>query len=182
MRPHDQSEQWVKVAIALVVEKMSPDPGQAPLDQKHSLIAQSGRTSGTRVLITKRKAARILGGLWELPGGKVEPNESARQAVIRELREEVAIEVEPIAQLEQVEHRYDHAHVRLIPFICKRVAGTPQALEVDELRWVSPQNLANYSFPEASLPVIQSLAQWLKRNRDTLETTGNPTTDTPAAP
>ncbi|MEM9345819.1 MAG: (deoxy)nucleoside triphosphate pyrophosphohydrolase [Planctomycetota bacterium] len=161
---------------------MSSYPSEASLGQEQSHPSQHDAARPARVLITKRKAAQVLGGYWELPGGKVEPNEAAPKAVIRELREEVGIEVQPIDQLEQAEHHYDHAHVRLIPFICRWIAGTPQALEVDQVRWVSPHDLTNYAFPEASLPVIQSLTRWLERNNETLGAANRPATDTPALP
>lgn len=136
----------VDVAIGIVVDKVSP--------------------SEIRILITQRTADQVLGGLWELPGGKVEPDESAAAAAVRELHEEVGIEVQTIHTLTPVDHRYDHAHVNLIPFICKHVAGKPQPLQVDQVRWVRPDELADYAFPDASLPILDELRRWLDREID----------------
>lgn len=146
----------VCVAVAAVVENMStvaqPDPPAAgdaawgAADPEH-----------VRVLITRRRAEQVLGGCWELPGGKLESGESPEQAVVRELREEVGIEVRPIASLPRVEHVYEHATVRLLPFVCRRVRGLARPIDVAAVRWVAPDELASYRFPAASLPVIEAL-------------------------
>ena len=132
----------VDVAIGIVVDKMSP-------------------ASDTHVLITQRKPDQVLGGLWELPGGKVEPNETPSDAAVRELLEETGVHAQPIAALTPTQHDYEHAHVRLIPFICKHTGGTPQPLQVDQVRWVKPDQLADYTFPRVSGPVLAELIRWL---------------------
>ncbi|MGB0768491.1 MAG: (deoxy)nucleoside triphosphate pyrophosphohydrolase [Phycisphaeraceae bacterium] len=145
-----QTEQRVRVAIAAVVEKMSTAHADDPY----------------RILITLRHAAQVLAHHWELPGGKVEPHETPRQAVVRELREEVGIAVEPLAQLPPVDHDYPHAAVRLIPFVCRRIAGKPSPVEVAQTRWVRPKDLDQHAFPKASLPVLESLRAWLRTTPD----------------
>jgi len=150
----------VQVAVGIVVDKMSPNAEHAK-DRHPGRATTEHRDHTPRILITRRKAEQVLPGLWELPGGKLEPGESPRQAVVRELREEVGIEVTPVADLAPVQHRYDHAHVRLIPFICKHLAGKPRPLHVDELRWVRPDQLADFPFPDASMPVLHELTRWL---------------------
>lgn len=149
----------VEVAVGIVVDKMSPDCGPAgdPNDSSNATHA----TPPPRILITRRKPEQVLGGYWELPGGKLEPNETPAQAVVRELHEEVGIDVATLATLDTVDHRYDHAHVRLIPFICKHLAGTPRPLQVDAVRWAAPDTLADYTFPQASQPIITQLIRWL---------------------
>lgn len=170
----------VDVAIAAVVDKMSPDGTNA--SRSHGEPSPRPGTGTTqRVLITRRKAEQVLGGYWELPGGKVEPGESAHQAVTRELQEEVGIQIEPVLELDQVEHHYDHARVRLIPFICRWVTGKPRALEVDEVRWVALNDLHQYRFPQASLPVIHALLHRL-RHADKAHAKIDPRTDTAARP
>lgn len=150
----------VEVAIGIVVENMSPD---CTHDSDHKSATNQAPTSilHPRILITRRKPEQVLGGLWELPGGKRELNETPSDAVVRELHEEVGIDTLPVATLDTVDHRYDHAHVRLYPFICKHLAGTPRPLQVDAVRWVTPDTLADYEFPQASQPVLAQLIRWL---------------------
>ena len=150
----------VDVAVCVVVDKMSPVASAHEGDNCTPAATVSSRNA-PRVLITRRKAEQVLGGYWELPGGKVEPDESPSDAAVRELHEEVGIEVKPIHALAPTDHRYDHAHVRLIPFVCEHIGGTPKPLHVDEVRWVAPNRLVGYPFPEASLPVIADFLRWL---------------------
>jgi len=153
----------VQVAVGIVVDKVSIDANSAHHDHDRPapLVPDP---QPPRILITRRKADQVLAGYWELPGGKLEPDESPADAVVRELLEEVGIEVAPVAALPPVEHRYDHAHVRLSPFICRHLAGTPRPLHADELRWVRPEALSGYAFPDASLPILDELIRWLDNN------------------
>lgn len=159
MPKHKQAVDVVRVAVGAVVENMSTvqqdTPDHANSDANKAI--QAHPFDELCVLITLRSAKQVLAGCWELPGGKIEPDESPEQAVVRELREEVGIEVKPIVALPKVEHTYDHATVCLLPFICQRLQGTPKPIEVDDARWVRPSDLKSYTFPEASLPVIDAL-------------------------
>lgn len=156
----------VDVAIAIVVDNLSDQ--SPPQEGSGAVIGRINRPPASlRVLISRRKAEQVLGGLWELPGGKVEPGESPADAVVRELHEEVGIEVAPLHNLPTVEHAYDHARVRLHLFICRHIAGTPSAIEVDAVRWVTPDRLADYPFPDATQPVLAALLDWLDNNPQT---------------
>jgi len=154
----------VDVAIGIVVDNVSPCNAHA--EHQHDTPGSPTSTNQRpHILITQRKADQVLGGYWELPGGKVEPDETPRDAVVRELLEETGIHAQPIATLNPTQHHYDHAHIRLIPFICKHTAGTPQPLQVDQVRWVSPDQLDHYTFPQASLPILAELIRWLDDNQ-----------------
>lgn len=160
-RPEHPSQQpIVDVAVGVVLNKAAAKdthrdaPKHDPTAVKHAPIIR-------HVLISRRKAEQVLGGYWELPGGKVEPSETPTQAVVRELKEEVGIDATPIHPLPTVEHRYDHAHIRLHPLICQHTAGTASPIEVDEVRWVTPDQLTDYPLPQASLPVIEAFRSWL---------------------
>ena len=114
-----------------------------------------------RILITRRPANTVYGGYWELPGGKVDPDETPQEATVRELKEELGILVKPTQPLQAVSHVYPHAHVLLHPFICQWLAGKIEHLAVQEHRWVLPGELKNYPFPEANLPIIVQLMEFL---------------------
>jgi mutator protein MutT len=112
---------------------------------------------GDRVLVCRRKAEGSFGGYWEFPGGKCTPGESPAQCVVRELSEELAIEVRPTRALEIFEHDYPHLHVRLHPFFCELARGEPKPIECVQLEWVEPQRLVEYRFPEGNGPLILSV-------------------------
>ena len=108
-----------------------------------------------KFLIARRPDdGRHLARKWEFPGGKVEPGESATAALARELREELDVSVTIIEQLTPVEHRYPELSLRLIAFRCRLTSGTPQAGAHEELRWIGIEEVADYDFPEADLPIL----------------------------
>jgi mutator protein MutT len=98
-----------------------------------------------------------LGGLWEFPGGKVEAEESLEGALLREIREELGIEIAVGPEMFTIEHDYPTKSVRLHFFNCSIIQGEPQALDVSDLRWVTPSQLADFEFPPADAEVIQKL-------------------------
>ena len=110
-----------------------------------------------RILIAQRPANVHQGGLWEFPGGKLEQGESARQALQRELREELGIEVGSARRLIRVQHEYPDKAVLLDVWRVGNFAGVPQGREGQTLAWVSPDELAGYSFPAANIPIIKAL-------------------------
>lgn len=109
------------------------------------------------LLITQRLPDDTLGGYWEFPGGKVDPGEDLRAALARELLEEVGVQTEVGAELHRIVHAYPDRDVRLYFFEARIVSGTPQKLEVADLRWVTLEELMNYKFPEADLPLLRQL-------------------------
>ena len=112
---------------------------------------------GGKLLLTQRRADSHLGGLWEFPGGKREPHETFQECLRRELREELACEVEVGMLFESVVHPYPEKTVRLEFFLCRWVSGEPQPIECADLKWVDRQGLAQYEFPAADARLIERL-------------------------
>jgi 8-oxo-dGTP diphosphatase len=112
-----------------------------------------------RILLARRTEGRDLAGLWEFPGGKREPGESAEGALVRELREELGIEAEVGAPLINVPHRYPHKRLRLDVRHVDAWTGTPRGLDGQALAWVPPRKLASYAMPAADRPVVAALLQ-----------------------
>jgi mutator protein MutT len=110
-----------------------------------------------RLLITQRHHNAHLGGLWEFPGGKREPGETYAQCLQRELREELAIEVEVHEVMESLTHAYPEKTVRLEFFHCSWVRGEPQALGCPAFQWVTRDELDQYAFPAADARLLQQL-------------------------
>ena len=113
------------------------------------------------VLIDQRLNEGLLGGLWEFPGGKQEQGELIVETISRELREELAIEVTVGEELISVEHAYSHKKLRFVVHLCQWLSGEPQPLASQQVRWVSPEALANYPFPAANARIIAALLDHL---------------------
>ena len=118
------------------------------------------------VLICRRRDDKVLGGFWELPGGKIEPGETPAQCLMREFAEELGVVVGVGKALPPIEHRYDHGLVRLHPFYCTRVTHEPQNREVAEHRWVGPEDLAALRFPPANAALMVQIARTLHKAPD----------------
>lgn len=116
-----------------------------------------------RVLLAQRPEGKSLAGLWEFPGGKVEPGETPEAALIRELREELGIETKAscLAPLTFASHSYADFHLLMPLFACRRWEGIPTAQEGQALAWVRPARLRDYPMPPADLPLIPILRDWL---------------------
>ncbi len=117
-----------------------------------------------RVLIDQRLEDGLLGGLWEFPGGKQEPDEPIVDTIRRELREELAIEVEVGEELIRLEHAYSHKRLRFIVHLCRWSSGEPQPLASQQVRWVEPQRLEEFPFPAANARIIAALRAWIGRH------------------
>jgi 8-oxo-dGTP diphosphatase len=116
-----------------------------------------------RVLISKRPEGKQLGGLWEFPGGKVEAGERPEVALIRELKEELAIDVAEscLAPLTFASHAYEEFHLLMPLYVCRRWKGQVRGAEVQELLWVKPLKLRDYPMPPADVPLIPHLIELL---------------------
>jgi 8-oxo-dGTP diphosphatase len=110
-----------------------------------------------QILITRRAADSHQGGLWEFPGGKVEPGEELAIALGRELREELGVEVGRTSPLLTVRHDYGDKQVLLDVHVVWEFGGKPDGLEGQPLAWVEPGALRDYAFPAANLPIREAI-------------------------
>jgi 8-oxo-dGTP diphosphatase len=116
-----------------------------------------------RVLLSQRPEGKTLAGLWEFPGGKIERGERPEAALIRELKEELNIDVTEscLAPLTFASHAYDDFHLLMPLYICRRWNGDATAMEGQVLKWVRAKDLRNYPMPPADLPLIPHLQDLL---------------------
>ena len=112
-----------------------------------------------QVLIAKRPNNKHLAGFWEFPGGKVEKNETPENALIREVKEELNVNINNkcIAPVSFSEFDYTNFHLLLLLYICRRWEGVPITMEENELKWVKPSMLRKYKMPPADDSLIYSL-------------------------
>ena len=117
-----------------------------------ALIFRAGK-----LLITQRHAKSHLGGLWEFPGGKREPDESFEACLVREIREELGVEISVGELFEEIHHDYPEKSVHLKFFICKLLAGEPQPLDCAAVKWIEAADLAAHEFPAADTRLLERL-------------------------
>jgi len=115
------------------------------------------------ILITRRSPDSHQGGLWEFPGGKVEPGESLGKALARELREELGIEIGRTSPLLEIRHDYGDTRVLLDVHVVWEFAGEARGLEGQPLAWVASGALSRYQFPAANVPIIEAIDKLLTR-------------------
>lgn len=116
-----------------------------------------------RVLLAQRPEGKSMAGLWEFPGGKVEPGETPEAALIRELHEELGVDTweSCLAPLTFASHAYADFHLLMPLFACRKWQGTPQAKEGQALTWARANRLRDYPMPPADIPLIPILRDWL---------------------
>lgn len=108
------------------------------------------------ILIAQRPLHAAHGGMWEFPGGKLEPNELAETALVREIKEEVGLDILDYSFLGEIVHHYGSKVVNLLIFAVKKFQGEPFKREAQlDLRWVEVNTLSEYSFPEANSQIIE---------------------------
>lgn len=129
---------------------------RTPIPRKVIGVAVIWNDAG-QILIDRRKQEGLLGGLWEFPGGKVEPGETIEACIQREIKEELGIDIEVGDRLIVVEHTYSHFHVSLNVHHCRYLSGEPQPIECDEVRWVTLANIDQFPFPKANVQIIEAL-------------------------
>ena len=122
------------------------------IDVAAGLVFENGR-----LLITQRPPGSHLAGLWEFPGGKLEAGETFEAALVRELREELGIEVEVGREFCRVQHAYPQREVRLRFLVCRIASGTPMPIGCSAVVWVGPDELGQFEFPEADRQLLEQL-------------------------
>jgi len=124
-----------------------------PIDVAAGLVFHAGK-----LLITQRYADAHLGGLWEFPGGKRESGETFEQCLVRELREELGVEVAVGEHVESLDHTYPEKVVHLRFFKCRLLNGAPQPLGCAAIKWIAREELTSHEFPAADARLISLLA------------------------
>ena len=116
-----------------------------------------------RVLLAQRPEGKSMAGLWEFPGGKVEPGETPEAALIREMHEELGIDTHAscLAPLCFASHGYDDFHLLMPVFACRRWQGIVRPVEGQRLAWAHARELRRYEMPPADLPLIPMIEAWL---------------------
>ena len=128
-------------------------------DVSAALIFRDGK-----LLITQRHPQAHLGGLWEFPGGKREPDETFKQCLVREIREELGVDISVGELFESVTHTYPEKTVHLKFFVCRLLGGEPQPLDCKAVKWAGKSKLADHVFPSADaklLEKMQAMTEWL---------------------
>lgn len=148
-----------------------PDPGCYGVDEGGEdvalpvvlVVAVAMVDVDNRVLLQQRPAGKVMAGLWELPGGKMADGESPEAALIRELKEELDVDVTRscLAPLTFASHRYEDFQLLMPVYACRVWKGTPKGLEGQALKWVRPIDMTKLPMPPADRPLIALLRDFL---------------------
>jgi len=139
---------------------LPPPPDGLPLIL---VVAAALVDADGRVLLARRPAGKALAGLWEFPGGKIEPGEAPEAALVRELREELGIDTSTscLAPFTFASHSYPEFHLLMTLFVCRVWRGPVTAHEHEALAWVRPERMGDYPMPPADLPLVAMLRDLL---------------------
>jgi A/G-specific adenine glycosylase len=152
---------WITHCLAYKLNMQTDLPlsqERSPLPHKQIGVAVIWNDRG-EILIDRRPQSGLLGGLWEFPGGKIEPGETVEDCIKREIQEELGIEIEVGDHLITIDHTYTHFRVTLNVHHCRYLGGEPQPIECDEIRWVTLSELDEFPFPKANVQIIEALRQ-----------------------
>lgn len=129
-----------------------------PLTHKQIGVAVIKNQQG-KILIDRRKQSGEMGGLWEFPGGKIEPGETVEECIQREVKEELDIKIAVGDRLTTITHSYKTFNVTLYVHDCQYLSGQAKSLECEEIQWVKPAQMNQYQFPSANIQIINLLQQ-----------------------
>ena len=124
-----------------------------------NVVAAVIRDEEGRILITQRNLKKAQGGLWEFPGGKIEPEETKEHAIVREIKEELDVDIEYKDYLAEKVFEYPEKTINLIALECKKINGEIRLLEHEAYAWVNEKELNDYEFAPADLFIIEKLLE-----------------------
>ena len=124
-----------------------------------NVVAAVIKDENEKILITQRNLKKAQGGLWEFPGGKIEPNETRENAIVREIKEELDIDIEVKSYLSEKVFNYPEKDINLIALECKKINGEIRLLEHEDYKWVSKNELENFQFAPADLFIIEKIKE-----------------------
>lgn len=122
-----------------------------------NVVAAVIKDENEKILITQRNLKKAQGGLWEFPGGKIEPNETRENAIIREIKEELDIDIVVKCYLSEKVFNYPEKDINLIALECKKINGEIRLLEHEDYKWVSKNELDNFQFAPADLFIVERI-------------------------
>ncbi len=128
----------------------------------HYSIAAAVIWKNGKILIDRRKPDGLLGGLWEFPGGKRKGRESLRNTAIREVKEELGIDIAVIRPLTRVNHAYSHFRITLHAFECRHISGRPRPIACDTCKWILPCDIPRFAFPKANHKIVEMIVSSTK--------------------
>ncbi len=122
-----------------------------------NVVAAVIKDDSGKILITQRNLKKSQGGLWEFPGGKIEPNETKEQAIVREIKEELTIDINVKNYIDEKIFTYPEKDINLIALECSIINGNIELLEHEDYRWVSSSELENFEFAPADMFIVEKL-------------------------
>lgn len=122
-----------------------------------NVVAAIIRNSHDEVLIAQRSQTKSQGGLWEFPGGKIESGETREQAIVREIKEELDMDIKCLSYFDEKEYEYSDKTIKLIVLNCKMLNDHYQVLEHESVEWVNTKDLDNYTFAPADVYFVEKL-------------------------
>ena len=122
-----------------------------------NVVAAVIKNADKKILIAQRNLKKSQGGLWEFPGGKIEPNESREAAIIREIKEELTIDIDVESYLAEKVFNYPDKDVNLIAMNCRILNGEIKLLEHEDAKWVSEDELGQFEFAPADMFIVEKL-------------------------
>ena len=122
-----------------------------------NVVAAVIKDENGKILITQRNLKKAQGGLWEFPGGKIEPNETKENAIVREIKEELDIDIQVESYLSEKVFNYPEKDINLIALECKKINGNIKLLEHEDYRWVDNSELSNFEFAPADIFIVEKL-------------------------
>ncbi len=125
----------------------------------HQKIAVGIIWKNNKILVSKRKSSAMLGGLWEFPGGKINKNEAPENCVLREIKEELNIDVSVFQKVKTIKHAYSHFTIELTAYHCQYTRGIPKALGCSDFKWILPSQISSLPFPKANHKLFNKIPE-----------------------